>query len=205
MKSVNRVISLVVIFCFLLNNATSYSLPKSHTIDMRTGTGKLAPDSCFKRLVDIENKNLHKDLVRLEYSLQYNLKEKAKEGAPLQLEDLRSSFGEFSDKEHTDFNPANMQFFFNEAKQFHNGWFYVMCRIWDEGSSDHRTYHAVFSPYRDRLNGFSIEVYKDEEWPDIKKIITLREIIPRRKEAVRKEIAEDGKAVERGVRHEGRF
>ena len=190
MKRSNRIISALVLVCFLFNIALS---------DLAYG---LAPASSFSTLKDIE----HKDIGRIKISVELKLKQILKDHPPLDrvnfLEYLKKRLGLVHDKENTIFEPAGIQLFFHETTPLVSDWYYVQCRIVDAKGltpfKEIRTYYAVFSPYIDKDGGYPLEIWTKHEFDGVKEAIERSGIMPRRNI----EKPEDAKAIDKYVQQE---
>jgi hypothetical protein len=193
MSRLNKVISTIALFCFLLN-ATNYDLAFGQTLNYRSSQDKLAAPSQVDDIVGIQ----YKDKGRIKFALEEELRRVfGKERfiiAP--TDELLVGMGFFISKltnrtlqEKTIFQPADMQFFFSETKRTNAG-LYTMVRLKDRYGL--RTYYATFSLRKDEHGGFPIEVYTEEQY---KGTAALTKIAPQIK-------AEDAKEIERYVQHE---
>jgi len=100
----------------------------------------------------------HKDIGRIMLALQGNIMSITK-GADI------AALGRKIEKENTIFDPVDMQFFFNERKVLGNGFYSVMCRVWDNCQSGvSRTYYAVFSLEKNEDKGYPLYVYTQREY-----------------------------------------
>ena len=184
MKSATRVISILVLFCFVLNTAVS-DLAIGQSINPYTNSDKLAVPSELDDIVGIQ----HKDIGRIQIALEAQLLALANMGLPVNIGTFTTILKEQQVKERTIFNPADIHFFFRDIKLMNNG-LRVMCRVKDKNGP--RTYYAVFSMQRDAKGGFPIGIYTENEYKKFEK--TAKEL-PQREYAK----PEDAKGVKRYI------
>ena len=185
----SRVIIVFAVMCLLFNTGLSdFSVGFSdNNIGIRSN---LSPSSFLDDLVGIE----HKDMGRIKLAVKANvllLKEKGLiEGGNIKV------------KEDTIYDPADMQFFFKEVKFLDNGYISVMSRIWDQFTTDPRTYYAVFSI--DDLSGKTsgVHVFTKKEYLRFQRGLEARQLSPEGIPQRSSEKEDDAKAIDRYVEHE---
>ncbi len=170
---INKVVSTLILVCFLFNTAVS---------DLAFG---LATPSGLNDIVGIQ----HKDMGRIKLALEEQLVALVHPGLPVNIGTFQTILKEQTVKEKTIFQPADMQFFFHETKLTNAG-LCVMCRVNDKYGL--RTYYATFSLQKDENDGFPISIYTEEQY---KGTAGFTKGTPQIK-------AEDSKAIERYVNHE---
>ena len=191
MFKMNKVVSIIVLVCFLFNTAV-LDLAFGQTLNYRASTDKLAPPLAFSDIVGVQ----HKDMGRIKIALEEELRIFLTPGrlVPYNMDTFQKLMGERNAREKTIFQPADMQFFFRETKLTNDG-LCVKVRLKDNrpGSKNvSRTYYAIFSLERDGKGGFPIKVYTVEQY---KAAGEFANGTPKIK-------AEDAKAIERYVQYE---
>lgn len=157
MKKINRVISTIVLTCFLFNTASITDLAFSQPIDYYKNSDKLATPSELTDIVGIQPK----DRGRIKFALEGRLKELDNAGL---LELMGNSTAGLRNEyliEHTRFNPVDMHFFWYEARSTKAG-YCVKVELKDLKYKP-RTYYATFSLIKDDSGGFAINVYTEEQ------------------------------------------
>lgn len=142
---VNKIVSAIILICFLLNIAVS---------DLAFG---LATPSALDDMVGIQ----HKDMGRIKLALEEQLVALVHPGLSVNIDTFQTILKEQNFKEKTIFQPADMQFFFHETKLTNTG-LCVMVRLKDKYGL--RTYYATFSLQKDEKGGFPIGVYTEEQY-----------------------------------------
>jgi len=186
----SKIISIVVLVSFLLNTAVYDTGITAQPL--RGGIqAKLSPPSMLDDLTGIE----HKDMGRIRIALQANLANLMKKGV--------DKVGNIKAKEDTIFHPADMQFFFNESRHLGNGHLRVMTRIWDQFSTDPRTYYAIFKlGERDELEGIPIHIYTKREYQKFQDDLESGRMVVENVPDRAAEKKEDEDAIEKYVQHE---
>lgn len=156
-----RITSSLILFCFLLNS-TITDLAFGQSLNYYQNSDKLAVSS---RLDDISGIEL-KDMGRIKFALLGELIKISKEnpkGADLWQALIKK--GTVNTKERTVFRPADMVFFFQDARPITTGML-VKCVLRDHKYSGTRTYYALFSMQEDEAGGFPISVHTEQEYKD---------------------------------------
>jgi hypothetical protein len=189
----SKIVSMLVLVCFLFNTAMS-DLAFSQVLNYRSIQDKLAPPSQVDDIVGMQPK----DMGRIKFALEEELsrifdKEKFIIAPPGQLlintGFFISTLRNCCIKEKTIFQPADMQFFFNETNLTNAG-LCVMVRLKDRYGA--RTYYATFSLQKDEYGGFPIKVYTEKQYADTD---GFKKGTPQIK-------PEDAKEIERYIQHE---
>ncbi len=189
-----RVSRAILIFCFFLNTTIfdiSYGVPFNNSIS----ENDLSTASVCNDLLGIE----HKDIGRIKIALEAQLREFFStnqeklinhEGSIVQFSALEDIIEKRIIKEQTIYQPADIQFFYKEAKPVDEG-IRLMCRIKDEHGT--RTYYAVFSLKQDEEGAFKLKgIYTEQEYENNNR---LTKTLPERQE-------KDEKAINRYIQHE---
>jgi hypothetical protein len=179
MKKQNKIVSSIILAAFLLNSVVA---------DIVIAQGDtLAVPSMLNDLVGIE----HKDMGCIEVALSAQLvKARAMGATQANYLTFMKSLDDIRIKGRTIFNPADMQFFFKEARLTPNG-AYTMCRITD--GKDPRTYHITYFMPQNPGDGFPMQIYTDKEW---KRFSVTDEIFTK---ATPLRIGEDAEAIRRYI------
>ncbi|MDP8298491.1 MAG: hypothetical protein P9L88_01100 [Candidatus Tantalella remota] len=127
-----KVFNVFIILCFLLNSF-SIEVGNAFTGLYPDGNANLSAASMLNGIAGVE----HQDKGRIKVALQADLRLLSRKGVT-DLKGIHKNLGQV-------FHPDDVQFFFNEAKEIENGNVRLMCRVWDQFSTDPRTYYAVFS------------------------------------------------------------
>ena len=146
MYRMNRMISTIVLTCFLFNTAFS---------DLAFG---LAAPLATSDIVGIE----YKDIARIKIALETQLMAVRHPIDP-RGERVFWALGDKRFKENTIFQPADIQFFFSETKLTTDG-LMVKCRVKDNYGL--RTYYTAFLLERDKDGGFPMWVYTEKQYKD---------------------------------------
>ncbi len=195
MKKTYRIISAVVLACFLLNTV-SYGIDVNSPISGRSAYHKLATPSSCDDLLGIE----HKDIGRIKFALMSHLRTLPDYLRAEYLKPPLAGSPALQLKEKTIFSPVNIQFFLNERTNLPNGYTLIKCRITDRKpksrESKKRTYYIVLTAQEDNTEEVKIkEIYTEKEYQTFKKLLEKAEKVPRRK-------SKDAKAIRRYIQHE---
>ena len=188
----NKLVSIFVLVCFLLNILvynTSFAFTGAEVYPDNT----LSTSSLFNDLEGTE----HKDIGNIKIGLEVSLMSFSGDGESI---DIKTLVQNASTYKPTVFN--NTHFFFSEVTSLSKdtGFIGIMCRVAEEvnGNQVVRTYYAVFPHQADSEGGFPIEVYTEEEWEKAQRIINATRALPLRE--LWKE--EDSKTIKRYQEHE---
>ncbi len=179
MVRVNKIVSMIVLVCFLFNTA-SYDLAFGQVLNCRSNTDKLAAPSGLTDITGIQHKDMGRIKLALEEQLMFLWTNNVPSLIPIFM-DEKINF-----KEKTIFQPADMQFFFHEIKLTNAGPC-VMVRLKDKHGL--RTYYATFSLRKDENGGFPVTIYTEKQY---KNSAAFTKGVPRTK-------AEDTEAINRYV------
>ena len=179
MHRMNKIISTVVLICFLFNTAVQ---------DLAFG---LATPLQSSDIVGIQ----HKDMGRIKLALEEQLiaLDRAYNFSGIDagaLQTMLEHLGKPNATEKTIFQPADMQFFWGDPRGVAGKNLCYMVRVKDKNGL--RTYYFRFSIQKDQNNGFPIEVYTEEQY---NASAGLAKGAPKIK-------PEDAKAVDRYMQHE---
>ncbi|MDP2929891.1 MAG: hypothetical protein Q8O01_07530, partial [Candidatus Omnitrophota bacterium] len=153
MFKMNRMVSTIVLVCFLFNTAVS-DLAFGQTTNFKPNTDKLAPPLTFGQ-----------DMGRIEFILKLHLATAINPDKTVNIDKFKKSVGNYNDSqrqgkvkvdEHETF-----QVFANEPHQ-HGSYLRFMFRIYDHHGD--RTYHAVFPNSVPEGGDLPIYLYTDEEY-----------------------------------------
>lgn len=151
MFRMNKIISAVVLVCFLFNTAIQ-DLAFSQTVNFRPNVDKLAPPLMSG-----------KDMGRVKIALEEQLLVFSHTLPSLSVDDFRDRLKRFDAKEKTIFQPADMQFFWHEPKPATADLLCYMVRLEDRYKTP-RTYYAVFSLKKDAKGAFPIQILTKEQY-----------------------------------------
>jgi hexokinase len=183
MKLTNKIVSSIILFCFLFNTALSdYAL--SQTFISRANTDNLAASSMFGTLQDVQDTDIRKlrgvSLLHL-FKLLKNIPSGLKPDSFLQS--LRKELSRETKGQGINVHPG-MVVFFNETMHLKDTFYYAKCRIVDaklfKPAGTARTYYVVFSSKRDEGAYYPFEIYPKEEFEATRdRIIQSGKIMPR--------------------------
>jgi len=184
MVKVNKVVSMVIAACFLFNTAVS-DLAFGQTLNYRANTDKLAAPLATSDIAGIQ----HKDIARIKIALEAQLMALNSSGPSVTMNTFRTELGQQRSKEKTIFQPADMQFFFQEIEATRAG---VCVKIRLKDRQGPRTYYATFTLLPDKDAGFHINVYTEKQYKETNAF----------KNASSRVSPEDARAIQRYIDHE---
>lgn len=155
MIRMNRVVSVIVLACFLFNTA-GYDLAFAQALNYRSNVDKLAAPSQLTDIAGIQRN----DMGVIKFNLAEQLEALDNSDLPLTVGTFQARLKERNIKHKSIYKPYDMQFFFHEMELIDAG-LRVMVRLMD--GSGLRTYYAVFSLNRDEHGGFPIDVYTEKQ------------------------------------------
>lgn len=154
----NRVVSLIVLVCFLLNSVM-LDLALASNLNAVKYTDNLAPASMFSNLRGQQPKDMAQIRAALEYQLGLTLGEVVKPMDPMRLLSQAERYAQER------FDISGVRFFYQEMFQLPSGRHYlVKCRFQDANTVKPRIYYAAFSLDHDTEGLFPVEVYTEHEF-----------------------------------------
>ena len=198
-----RIISIVVLICFLFNSVL-FAVDINPPIASQININKLATPSMCDDLMGIE----HRDMGRIEFALMMHFQHQLSWIAEAEylddhtLEQLGElKLNQYGRREFYRAKSYPIAFFFNDekSKALPNDYYLVKCRIADKKAEPNvRTYYVVFSRRRDKYGKCPIiETYTEKQYKEIEPII--EELVEADKLPHTKE--EDRTAINRYIQH----
>ncbi|MFH1189315.1 MAG: transaldolase family protein [Candidatus Omnitrophota bacterium] len=191
MVRVNKVVSILVLVCFLFNTAVSdisFAQISNHSSNVDNLATALRSDD----IMGME----YKDRGRIQFALQEALTRLCKSSKPLTKATFQDTLKKMTLYEKAQSQPAKMQFFWHEPKGQIEDSLCYMVRLKDEYGIDPRTYYVTFSLPENvteaKIEDFYIKVYTDRQYKDTAGFVKG---MPRTK-------PEDLREINRYVRHE---
>lgn len=179
MKRINRAVSAVLLFCFVLNTAVS-DLAFGQSVYSNRNVNNLAPASIFSNLRNSQPREMAIIKIALEEQLKYLV---GKDVSSVTSEELGGTIERNERYGRSQPCASGLKFFFKNMAILPTGKHCVVMCKFSQGDGKPRTYYAAFALFNNAEKMFPIEVYTEHEYKNKIKVTDVEKFaasFPRR-------------------------